>query len=158
MHKLVHLKTSMKSTGTTTAHSNRECDKFGAIRATYLASPIVNPFLVQWSQFRRPSARFGEDEEPDRETSEELVQLANVMTLRPNPTGPKGRSLTADQIAGRIIPPAINESHDFHGFDHFGTKKLSMGEFVALCDLGQFLTALEVEFSDENGGTAIVQR
>lgn len=34
---------------------------------------------------RRLNGQFGEDEEPDRETSEELVQVANIMILRPNP-------------------------------------------------------------------------
>ncbi|KAG5765090.1 hypothetical protein H9Q72_006842 [Fusarium xylarioides] len=124
----------------------------------------------------------------DTITSDELLRLAKAISLRPDPTGLNGTGHFApiDQISSRILDALLQSSAQSQSevqiIEHVGTKTLSMGEFGNLCEqlpelkelptakvlqwfgqakkqgLKQFLTALEVEFSDDKGDTAVMSR
>ncbi|KAJ4252724.1 hypothetical protein NW762_010630 [Fusarium torreyae] len=128
-----------------------------------------------------------EQSEQDTITSDELLRLAKAISLRPDPTGlgGTGHFTAIDQISLCIIDNLLasrTECHEPHVIEHAGTNSLSMGEFASLCEqlpelaelptakvlqwfgrakrqgLSQFLTALEVEFSNEEGMTAMISR
>ncbi|KAF4337392.1 polyketide synthase [Fusarium beomiforme] len=135
-----------------------------------------------------PTSDDAETRDEDTITSDELLRLAKAISLRPDPTGLNGTGHFApiDQISRRIIDTVLQSSAQLqdkvHVVEHAGTKTLSMGEFAHLCEqvpelkelptakvlqwfgkakkqgLKQFLTALEVEFSDDKGDTAVMSR
>ncbi|KLO93751.1 Uncharacterized protein Y057_14337 [Fusarium fujikuroi] len=135
-----------------------------------------------------PALTATETADEDTITSDELLRLAKAISLRPDPTGLNGTGHFApiDQISSRIVDALLQSSTQPPGgiqiIEHAGTKTLSMGEFANLCEqlpelkelptakvlqwfgqakkqgLKQFLTALEVEFSDDKGDTAVMSR
>ncbi|ENH67909.1 Lovastatin nonaketide synthase [Fusarium oxysporum f. sp. cubense race 1] len=124
----------------------------------------------------------------DTITSDELLRLAKAISLRPDPMGLNGTGHFApiDQISNCIVDtvlqPSAQSQDGVQIIEHAGTKTLSMGEFANLCEqlpelkelptakvlqwfgqakkqgLKQFLTALEVEFSDDKGDTVVMSR
>ncbi|EXM19870.1 hypothetical protein FOTG_12105 [Fusarium oxysporum f. sp. vasinfectum 25433] len=135
-----------------------------------------------------PTLGDGQTGDEDTITSDELLRLAKAISLRPDPTGLNGTGHFApiDQISNCIVDtvlqPSAQSQDGVQIIEHAGTKTLSMGEFANLCEqlpelkelptakvlqwfgqakrqgLKQFLTALEVEFSDDKGDTAVMSR